>query len=212
MESFPTQLPGFLKLLVRENARIAYPPSMSRGKIASRVVHQGTKAAVGSYFVSSFPIEELWADADGIARHYASWHELQVGPLSQFLHLSKCLSNRKNTTSAVACKFLDTFMLTLMRYPRFQVLRGSLYLPLDRNAFTAIRALSRDYAVFDEVRQLVREKTSYSIEYPEYAACQRALRRFLGVLNRRKEMGFRVEAVADLNSYFWIVNPEKEKN
>ena len=109
---------------------------MSRGK--SPIVKADTKKRLEKYYVSQFPIMEVWRSADSIRNRYDSWHRERA---SEIANAIKSQINHPNKAVAVSAKFLDTFMYQLMKHEWARPLWPALHLPLDARVFKALREM-----------------------------------------------------------------------
>lgn len=202
--SYPFTMRELQTAIAQETARMSYPGSMARGQ--NQVVKAGAKKQVETYFVSQFRRGALWSNVGNVADSYDVWHEQQTELLGAFLDEKNCLGNPRNNSLAVATKFLNTFMHQLMKYERFRPLWTHLHLPLDRRVFQAFRQAQETLPLSHAIREInnrIGDRTAYSISYADYQFIQESLWDFIGDLNERRGVQFKLSSRIELN-HLWI--------
>lgn len=175
--SLPLTQAELLRCVAAETARMSYPGSMSRG--AKPIVGKGTKADLEEYFVSRFPIEEVWCSADTVANNYETWHHAQTKRAARAI-VKNVRSN--NVPMSVAAKFLNTFMDQLTKYEEARPLVPVLHLPLDTRVFAKLRRF--ESPALAAVRKFFNG-SPYALPYGAHLKVQQALRAFIDELNAR---------------------------
>lgn len=193
--TIPTSHAELLERIACETARMSYPGSMSRGK--RPVVAKGTKAELEKYFVSKFPMQEVWSSTATVVDTYDTWHESRTAEIA--LAIQGHVSTHNNSQS-VAAKFLNTFMHQLMKYEPCRPLLPVLHLPLDARVFSALRRL-KSPALNSVLSKLT--SSPYSLPYTDHKAIQLALLSFMQELNARPKAAFSVGSRIELN-WLWL--------
>jgi hypothetical protein len=191
----PITLKDLLQGVARETARMSYPGSMSRG--TKPVVCGGTKALLEEYFVNYFPLREVWLHSDRLASVYDRWHQARIEEIVGTLGTNV---SPHNDPSAVAAKFLNTFMHQLMKYEPCRPLWPALHLPLDTRVFSALSKLQ--YKALCSVQSLFAE-SPYRLTLPAYRRVQRALQALVKELNDRSAVDVRFSSRIELN-WLWL--------
>jgi hypothetical protein len=199
VSGYPATIAELLNGMACETARMSYPGSMSRGR--KKIVTKGSKKLIEEYFVSTFPLRELWDRPTHIAKHYDAWHRKQIHALGRFLKRKGCLGNAQNNPVAVASKFINTFMHQLMKHEHFRPLWPQLHLPLDQRVFDAFRNLNG--VAMCDIKNRIGGKTAYTISYDDYLFIQNALLDYIIELNNRRNAQFTVASRIELN-YLWL--------
>ncbi len=191
----PISQAELLEKIACETARMSYPGSMSRGK--KPVVAKGAKAELEKYFISKFPMREVWLSASKVAKSYDSWHDARTKEVAAAIqnHVSA-----HNNSESVAAKFLNTFMHQLMKYEACRPLLPVLHLPLDARVFSALLRLKSP--TLNQVRQKLTY-SPYALPYVEHKEIQNALASFMQELNRRQNAEFTVQSRIELN-WLWL--------
>ncbi len=191
----PHTLTELFERVARETARMSYPGSMSRGN--APLVLKGTKAALEDYFAVKFPLRDVWLSSPQVASHYEAWHQSQTEEIAKALETT--ISKRINAT-AVAAKFLNTFMHQLMKYEPCRALWPKLHLPLDARIFAALARLRSPSLL--AVQALFAE-SPYLLPYMAHLDIQHALWRLVHELNVRPGVEFKIGSRIELN-WLWI--------
>lgn len=193
--TIPTSHTELLERIACETARMSYPGSMSRGK--KPVVAKGTKAELEKYFISKFPMQEVWSSATTVAANYDAWHESKTEEIASAI---QSRVSTHNNSQSVAAKFLNTFMHQLMKYEPCRPLLPVLHLPLDARVFSALSRLK------PPALKLVHSKLTsspYALPYVDHKAIQLALSSFMQELNTRPKAEFTVNSRIELN-WLWL--------
>ena len=156
---------------------MSYPGSMSRGK--RPVVAATTKAKLEEFFVSQFPLHEVWASASEVADRFDSWHRRQVKNAALAI-ATNVRSN--NLPMSVAAKFVNTYLYQLTKYPQAQPLLPVLHLPLDARVFKQLSQV--ESTALCSVRAYLR-RSPYALPYAAHLRVQEALLGFIQELNSR---------------------------
>lgn len=164
------------------------------------VVKTGTKKVVENYFVTDFPIEDIWDEAGLISRTFDRWHEKRVHELGRRIRQRGLVKKKSDLGEALAAKFLNTFMHQLMKYQQCRLLWDGLHLPLDKRILVALGRLRRGMksSALKRVAVIFR-KSPYSLTYGEYIQVQHALSDFITELNDRPRCQIRLRSRIELN-------------
>ena len=194
MAEFLNSREQFLEAVAKETAKMSYPGRMGG------VVKAGTKKAVETYFVETFPLSDVWEDARRVARNFDRWHEKRVRELVHRITRKHFIKKRSDRGEAFAAKFLNTYMHQLMKYEPCRPLWNHLHLPLDKRILEALWKLHRRMGsrALGRVNQIIR-KPPYSIEYADYIDVQRALSDFIKELNARPRAEIKLRSRIELN-------------
>ena len=189
-----------LKCIAKETAKVSYPGGMGRGR--RQIVKKGCKKALVEYFECKFDLKILKKRMS--RKRYDKWHNNEVVNIrDKVLKKGNYLGqNHKKDGFAVAAKFLNTFMLALMKYEPFRHLYDKLHLPIDRKVFENLyrernvwNTLRRHEALIDLYRNNV-----YAIKPAHYRTIQEMLLSFKVNINRTKP--YRIERI-ELNCLLW---------
>ena len=174
---------------------MSYPASMSRG--IKPIVAQHTKKEVEAYFVTNFPINDIWDSKSRALRDFDAWHAEQVHALAAKIK-SKVLYG--NQPSAVAAKFINTFLHQLTKYETARPLVPLLHVPLDSRVFAKLRTL-KSPALISFKAEL--KGSPYKLEYIRHQEIQQALLLVLSELNKRKGAIYKFSTRIELN-WLWL--------
>ena len=198
--NYPLTVKDRFRQIAIETARMSYPGSMSRGR--KPVVRAGTKKRIEEFFSSDqFALSDLtlprWSPAA-----YGDWHGITTGALADRLATASYVAGPDNNPSAVAAKFLDTFMHQLMKYSEFRPVLPHLHLALDRRVLGRLKAL-RYSPPAREISGRVGGQSPYSISYDDYRFVQGRLWELVAELNERRGMEFQISSRIELN-LLWL--------
>ncbi|MFH1371227.1 MAG: hypothetical protein ABII09_08090 [Planctomycetota bacterium] len=188
----------YLEAIAKETAKMSYPGHMNP------IVEEGTKVKLEEYFVSNFPIEELW-DGKSIAyTDYEKWHEKQTKMISENV-VRDMLKEKEEPyhKDAVSAKFLNTFMHQLMKREKFRGLYKHLHLTLDNGVLKK-----------ECVRQRLESNitNAYKMNYETYKSIQEGLRDVLKDYNKKLEgTGIKLRSRIDLNAVLWALEAKEKK-
>ncbi len=194
----------YLRAIARETAKMSYPGGMS-GRLLRNNKKNRAKDAIEEFFVSNFPIENLW-DEKVKCRGYKKWHKQQVEALSGVIKKYK-KNKRENTYFAISVKLVDTFMHQLMKYEEFRYLYKELHLPLDTQAFDNLVAKLEEIGEkpqMGELRKLVNryKKKAFTINSDDYIEIQKGLLELVKIWNKGLSE-FEIKARIELNCLLW---------
>jgi hypothetical protein len=185
----------FLCRIAAETARMSYPGSMSRGK--HPVVRKGTKLQLEKYYLTQFPIAQVWDKPLEVVQSFDTWHETQSRTIAEWIKPSVFPSY---SSIAVSTKFLNTFLHQLMKYELCRPLWKALHLPLDRRVFDALKSLRP--SSLSSVHSYFQQ-SPYKLDYEHYVAIQQCLSNYVAELNCRPGNGMSLTSRIELN-WLWI--------
>jgi hypothetical protein len=194
MAEFLTSRTQYLRAVALETAKMSFPGRMNL------VVKAGTKNAVAEYFVTGFPMRDVWENARQTAKTFDRWHEKRVRELGNHIQNRRLVKKKSDRAVALAAKFFNTFMHQLMKYEPCRPLWDHLHLPLDRRILAALGKLKRSVGslALEEVTEILRNPP-YVMSYAEYLQVQHALRNLLTELNRRPGSEVKLKSRIELN-------------
>ncbi len=177
----------YLERIARETARMSWPGHMN-------MVDAGTKEKLETFFVDTFPLEDLWNGKSVAYTDYDRWHKKQTQDMSKHVVENKLKREKKQyCADAVSAKFLNTFMHQLMKYGEFRGLYKYLHLPLDSKVLPLLnKKLNR------------RDCCAYTMDYVAYAKIQNDLWAVVEDYNKQLEgTGIKLRSRIDLNTILW---------
>ena len=181
-----------MKRVARESFRMSYS--------GLRLVTGTTKTEIEHFFVSSFPMQDVWDNASKTANTFDKWHKHQVQAISE--RLDGRMRREDYIATAIAAKFLNTFLHQLMKYGKCRSLWKHLHLPLDRIVFDELKALSRRSVALKPVASLF-DKSPYSITPKEYRRIQISLKNYMNELNGQPAFQPALTSRIEFNAVLW---------
>jgi len=168
---------------------------MSRGK--KPVVEKHTKKLVEAHLLEEFPISDIWNPESFAFTDFETWHAERINAMALAIE-HKVLS--RNGPTAVAAKFINTFLHQLTKYEAARPLLPYLHLPLDRRVFGKLRTL-KSPALSSFKQEL--KGSPYSLAYAQHLGIQAALLNLLNELNARNGATYTFSARIELN-WLWL--------